>query len=263
VSYFIYNIERRKESLFEHIRNNNFQEVKKMIDDKSFNLNFKYGKKNHSPLICAIRKDNYKIVELLIEKGADFQSFKLNGCYPLNSATAWNRHRIAKLLIEKGAKINVVTHIDGEYKTPLKYAAINGNAKIVQLLIKKGANLQSVNNNNILNEVLFFILTNYKKLNNNTIPKDADYLQVISLLLENKANCNLSYKFSFPLNRACQINDLDIVRLLINSGANINKKSLHPPFFTPLDFAVKNNQKQIIDLLRKHGAKTSKELKAG
>ena len=51
------------------------------------------------------------------------------------------------------------------------------------------------------------------------------------------------------------------VELLIAAGADVNAKNIAGK--TPLDRAVKFNvTTEIVDLLRKHGGKTRKELKA-
>ena len=53
------------------------------------------------------------------------------------------------------------------------------------------------------------------------------------------------------------------VRLLIAKGAEVNAKASNGTLLlTPLDAAIKTNQTEIADLLRKHGAKTGEELKA-
>ncbi|HHZ61108.1 MAG TPA: ankyrin repeat domain-containing protein, partial [Dehalococcoidia bacterium] len=50
------------------------------------------------------------------------------------------------------------------------------------------------------------------------------------------------------------------VELLIANGAEVNAKDDDDQ--TPLDWAIKYKQTEIADLLRKHGGKTSEELKA-
>ena len=53
----------------------------------------------------------------------------------------------------------------------------------------------------------------------------------------------------------------EIVELLIAEGADVNARGR--VFLTPLDTALKASlNKEIADLLRKHGGKTSEELKA-
>jgi len=53
----------------------------------------------------------------------------------------------------------------------------------------------------------------------------------------------------------------EIVELLITAGANVNAKA--GAFGkTPLDWAISRNHIEIADLIRKHGGKTAKKLKA-
>ena len=59
-----------------------------------------------------------------------------------------------------------------------------------------------------------------------------------------------------PLHRAAEYNHKEIAELLIAKGADVNPKDENG--YTPLDWA----DDEIVDLLRKHGGKTAKELKA-
>ncbi|MBR3199569.1 MAG: hypothetical protein IKG27_06115 [Bacilli bacterium] len=106
------------------IEDENEQEIKKMI--KTINLNklpFFYERNvieetkeqymNISPLSTACWMGNYKIVQMLIENGADV-NYRGNSYnyYPIEHALIYygmteDRYKIAKLLIEKGSKINV------------------------------------------------------------------------------------------------------------------------------------------------------------
>ena len=51
----------------------------------------------------------------------------------------------------------------------------------------------------------------------------------------------------------------EIAELLIAKGADVNAKNMFGE--TPLDLAILDKHTELADLLRKHGAKTSKELK--
>ena len=61
-------------------------------------------------------------------------------------------------------------------------------------------------------------------------------------------------------------NDPLSVEKFIEDGANINAKMRMPNepiiFFTPLDIAIGEGHREIVNILRKHGAKTAEELKA-
>ena len=52
----------------------------------------------------------------------------------------------------------------------------------------------------------------------------------------------------------------EIVELLIAAGADVNVKDVED--ITPLDWAIAGDKTETADLLRKHGGKRGKELKA-
>ena len=63
-----------------------------------------------------------------------------------------------------------------------------------------------------------------------------------------------------PLGYAASHGHKEIAELLIAAGADVNAKN--DDGRTPLDSAIKDKHTEIGDLLRKHGGKTSEELKA-
>ena len=89
------------------------------------------------------------------------------------------------------------------------------------------------------------------------------------LLLENGAEVNaLDYQGETPLHTAVyhsypnvEEEGIKVIKLLIENGSDVNRVKKFPQKITPLDFAKDPNGK-IADLLRKHGGKTSEELKA-
>ena len=67
------------------------------------------------------------------------------------------------------------------------------------------------------------------------------------------------------LDRASHGGHLEVVRLLLDNGANVNARIeglFDPPGKSPLDYSNENNHKEISELLRKHDGKTSDELDA-
>ena len=66
-----------------------------------------------------------------------------------------------------------------------------------------------------------------------------------------------------PLFYAAADGQKEIAELLIAKGADVNAKSSNDALLlTPLDAAIKSNQTEFADLLRKQGGKTGDELKA-
>lgn len=78
----------------------------------------------------------YKIVSLLLNRGAKINLKSNIGITPLMQAAIDDDYNIAKLLIKKGADINVKTN---DRATALDIAIINKNRKIATLLQSKGA----------------------------------------------------------------------------------------------------------------------------
>jgi ankyrin repeat protein len=66
--------------------------------------------------------------------------------------------------------------------------------------------------------------------------------------------------FAGPIHDAAKRGDLARVELFIANGADVNAKDGIGK--TPLDRAIRNDETETADLLRKHGGKTSEELKA-
>jgi hypothetical protein len=82
-----------------------------------------------TPLSWAARNGHEEVVELLLEKGAELESY---GRTPLSWA-AWNGHEA----VVEGAELESYS------RTPLSWAARNGHKAVVELLLEKGAELET------------------------------------------------------------------------------------------------------------------------
>lgn len=89
-----------------------------------------------SLLLRACRLNNYKIVKLLVDAGADVNQACNSGNTPLHEAQTL---KIAKLLIEKGANVNSKGNIGN---TPLH---TTDSSDIAKLLIENGAEINAKN----------------------------------------------------------------------------------------------------------------------
>ena len=89
--------------------------------------------------------------------------------------------------------------------------------------------------------------------------------EVVELLIAKGADVNAkSNRGETPLHLAAYNGHKEIVVLLIDASANVNAQDVlgSNKGNTPLNAASEENHPEIADLLRKHGGKTAKELKA-
>ena len=186
----------------------------------------------------------------------------------------------AKLLIANGADVNAK---DDDDRTPLLEAYRHKD--IVQLLIKEGADMNARNNKGETIRDLVTIwfdepetlnlLRKYGAKNGFWFRAEESiyiavcggHLEAVKKHLLNGADVNEKNEFSrTPLHGAVLESDNEIVEFLITKGANVNVFDRWKK--TPLDYATDSNSQdqdadeEVVDLLRKHGAKTAEELKA-
>jgi uncharacterized protein len=94
-----------------------------------------------TPLHLAGFFGQLETAEYLLDKGADLSVKSQNPTanQPLHSAIAGKtNHRLIELLIERGANVN---EPGGMGVTPLHLAASRGDGRLVELLLEKGANI--------------------------------------------------------------------------------------------------------------------------
>ncbi len=142
--------------------------------------------KGFTPLHSAICNDSDKIVKLLLESGADctltLDREDSRGCLHM-AASSRNPETVRLLLEQKDEKGNRLLDINAKNSggwTPLMMAAKEGNLKILNLLIDKGANLleQDSNGNTALISAMFS-----KKIKN-----EQKQLKIIDKLIETAPN---------------------------------------------------------------------------
>ena len=77
----------------------------------------------------------------------------VEGYTPLHLAVFLKRYRIVELLLEAGADIE--SRIVMEGRTPLMEAACNGDVEMVRLLLRRGADAQAVTDSKWCLEVIY------------------------------------------------------------------------------------------------------------
>ena len=151
--------------------------------------------------------------------------------------------------IAAGTDVNVKDKVGG---TPLHRAAYKGHKEIVELLIDNGADVNAERHETVkvtpIQEAAWAASeTTYKT-----------YLEIMSILIAAGADVNAHGFGNTPLEAVIRLPE--IVELLIANGVDVNTRDSRNR--TPLDRAIGRKHPATIDLLRKHGGKTRRELKA-
>ncbi len=101
-------------------------------------LNAVEGFKLLTPLLLAAAGNQTRIVEQLIEAGADKMSRDRSGMGAIHYAASNGHLRVVMILIEAGIDPNQIGEREFNAR-PIHYAALKGHADIVEYLVKKGA----------------------------------------------------------------------------------------------------------------------------
>ncbi|KAK4337151.1 hypothetical protein RND71_043369 [Anisodus tanguticus] len=270
---------------------------------KIFNVNCHAsdGRKS-TPLHLASGYNRSRIVEILLRHGADVHAQDKGGLVPLHNACSYGHYDVCETLLMAGANVNAM---DFWQFTPLHEAA----AKVkVELLLSYDADPnvltpQGLTAEQIAPEPVKKLLMNHKLINNNPEYKllesakngdlaiveailnvepqlvncrDLDGRQstplhfaagynhpdVVKLLLEKGADIHARDKGGLvPLHNSCSYGHYEVAELLIKYGANVNVTDLWK--YSPLHEAASKSKPDIVRLLLKHGADPNKKNRNG
>lgn len=236
-------------------------------------------------LLRQAEKGNIRKVTRLLSKGANVNTRDEDGCTPLCSAVFCNHQEVAETLIAAGADVNVrlrdesvlmraawngwhstveqliaagadVNAASNDGTTALINAAAQGHAKIVRSLITSGADVHIRNwERGALcaaiyhhhPEAALILLAAGATLNLAEAADCGDMERVRQLLAE-----GVSPDEDAAITRAAYSNHEDIVRLLLESGANVNATDAQDN--TALHHAVHWGRTGIVRLLLDAGA---------
>ena len=256
------NLKQANKALFNASVKGNIDAVKQQLTNGA-DVNAKNAKYGWTSLHEVANKE---IAELLIEQGANVNAIGLEKRTPLHRASMKGRKEVIETLLGKGADINAKSG-SGSFKgaTPLDMAK---NNEIATLLRKHGGKTgEELKGNRKLTEGVAKI-EKTDSGEKNSANLGAGRALIIAAARGNKKAVNQHLNSGTdvnavgllgrtPLFGAAWNNHKEIVELLITNGANINAKDENGE--TPLDGS---DTIEITNLLRKHGGKTEKELKA-
>ncbi|HEY7301706.1 MAG TPA: ankyrin repeat domain-containing protein [Xanthobacteraceae bacterium] len=170
-------------------------------------------------LIWAISEHHAEVAAELVRHGADVNERSKNGFTAISFAAQQGDTDSIRTLLEAGANVNDVAPKSG--LTPLIIATAMGRAKAVTLLLDKGANPNVAAANG------------YTPLHLAAKRKGA--VAIVSALLAHKADPNVRLvakkpietvngivlNGATPLALACDINNFDVVKALVDGGADL------------------------------------------
>ncbi len=146
-------------------------------------------------------------------------------------------------LLKEGMNVNTV---DEYGYSLLIIAAKNGDKKLAELLLKNGADVNKY--------VAHFSATDETAVR---LAAEKGDFEMVKLLVE--AGAEINYKNSNPLIVACARGDKAMVIYLIEKGADVSiysDKQTSPTNDDPMSAAYRNKHTEIVDLLKKYGAKS-------
>ena len=194
-----------------------------------------------------------KMVKEILKKTSPNVSLS-NGKTPLFSACHGNQIDVVKLLIKAGANPNTLLQTDNGTITPLSRACTNANLKMIDLLLKAKADP----NLHVYGKETFHPLIAAITIN---------HPGIVDTLLKANADPNARSRHRFtPLMYACSNGNLEIVESLLKAKANPNIQAVDgstplvatitSSFMSRLVFNNRQTSKyyQIIDTLLKFGA---------
>jgi len=205
---------------------------------------------NGEPLLfAAIRGGNAKVVEYLVTHGA---SLKVTGRFqqtPLQLAAYMGHTDIVRVLLHNGSDI------DGRGpwgEAALHWAAVRGNKDVAALLLERGADANSLTSRHTVG------LNVTTRSDADPVEREFRWFQTKEKQRANPRSqvfglSRLAFtKGDTALHAAAYWNHADVVKLLIGSGANINRANCWGA--TPLHYAVVCRYHDITKLLLDNGA---------
>ena len=212
-------------------------------------------------MYIASQEGHYQYVDLLLQSKADPDIQTENGVTALNIATHNRHHQCVNLLLQSKTNLHIQAN---DCITPLIKAISNNDHQIVMMLLKHNADPNAITyHSSPLSFAcwhghlsIVYLLLQYGALVEiqGSIPSilvavyESRY-DIVKVLINAGANVNVQYGFNVttPLMVASGRGDLHMVELLLQSGADISVKNKYG--YTAYDAAVATEHHDIITLL--------------
>ncbi|CAI7653375.1 unnamed protein product [Penicillium crustosum] len=183
---------------------NGHDKIVQMLLERGADVNAQGGEYGNA-LQAACLRGYDKIVQMLLERGADVSAQGGEYGNALQAACAEGHDRIAQMLLERGTDVNAQGRYDGN---ALRAACSKGNGKIVQMLLERGAdvNAQGRYDGNALRAACA-----------------RGYDKIVQMLLERGADINAQGgEYGDALQAACAKGHDRIAQMLLERGTDVS-----------------------------------------
>ena len=206
-------------------------------------------------LLCdAAKGGNRDVVEMLLDKGADPDETDKGGWTPLQCAAVHSKKDAVQILLNRGADPNKVNERNVPHRSMLKWAVMTNDINMVQQLLNAGADPNTAHNDGktALSEAIHM---GYDDVVNLLLDRGADlqlaldrgtkenehfltyvaksegasFVNIAQALLDEGVDPNMTDKRrNHAVSLAVYNGNKEMVKLLLNGGADPNKASIVP-----------------------------------
>ncbi|CAB3374665.1 Hypothetical predicted protein [Cloeon dipterum] len=266
------------ENLFHRAVKYNNLKMALMLYKKDPNLIKQVNRDGETSLHLAIEyfddstADSFELILFLVEKvGIDVNMTQISGRNALLYACKYKKWPVVDYLLTKNVDVNKV---DRKGKTAIHYAVLSGEMKIVQQLVKHGADLSGKiieNGYNLVhiaarqknskmisflhgkNQELVKQVTNERSTPLHIATRHSSVEVIRWLLNDIKVDVNAVDSFgSTVFMVACKNNKLQIINLLLAKNVDVNKRKLNGKH--ALHFAAASGNLDLVETLLRQGA---------
>ena len=228
--------DRNGETVLMHFVEKNSINNIEILLDAGADVNAPSWKTQITPLIKAIKMNNKKLVELFLQKGVDIHKTDGNGKTPLMWAAQKGHIDILEILLKKGAKVNVVDNETG--KTALLWACIDRKIASVKKLVEFGASVNIPDHNGVT-PLMWVLRSRYTGIGRFLL--SVDNIDVDAQDKDGKT----------ALMWAAQEGRVNFVEFLLEKGADVRKKDKKG--WSAVDWAFHHGKLDIINMRLKKG----------
>lgn len=236
--------------------------IVKLLADKGVDVNAREAYKNQTALMWAAAERHPEIVKFLLDRGADWKVKTLlhepkvpklsaassispmarGGLNALSFAARAGDVESIKVMLDAGVDIDIV---DGENTTPVVIALMNKEYTAAKYLLDRGANPNLADN---FGRAALFAAIDMRNEDWSAMPRRPHVdpmpsLDIVKEILKHKPDVNAEMqkplpgrsgmdsgdtamgKGATPLMRAARAGDIEVFRLLLDAGADIDKKT--------------------------------------